>query len=573
MALRNRITELRLVPARDIHGAPWNWRTHPEAQRAAIVGSLEELGFYDPLKVFDREGVLTLIDGHARQEIISDRIGPETLVPVVVVDFTDAEAKLATLTHDPIAAQAEADAAKRDALLAEVETESRALLELLESMADDEPAEIPAEDVRSVYSVFLECESEAEQLVIVEELMRHGLDPKALAIPRPPEKKAPPPQPKIEAKGRRVVRECKIKRTPRVVQVEGIFDIPPAKKAVREWDVNLTLDKPWQVGLIVGPSGSGKSTLARELFGDKLIAGWQWAEDRAIVDGFPEAMPASEITGLLSSVGLSSPPTWLKPFHVLSNGEQFRVTLARTLAEGGDLAVVDEFTSVVDRTVAKIGSAAVAKCVRNSGRRFVAVTCHYDVEDWLQPDWKYDVAEGRLTWRLLQRRPDIQLRVRRADASAWPLFARHHYLSSDLARAAGCFVGEVDGQSAAFVAAIHTVGRRSFWREHRAVCLPDFQGVGIGNALSEFVASMYVCKGKGYRSTTSHPGMIGHRSRSRNWKCMRAPSMVSYDPGELRKSNRGTHYAGGRSVSRLTASFEYVGPFRIDEARDFGVIE
>jgi ABC-type lipoprotein export system ATPase subunit len=568
--MRNRITELRLVPARDIHGAPWNWRTHPQEQRAALVGSLEELGFYDPLKVFDREGSLTLIDGAARQEIISDRIGPDTLIPVVVVDFTDAEAKLATLTHDPLAAMAEADAAKRDTLLAEVETESRALLDLLESMADEDgAAEVPAEQVRSVYSVFLECENEAEQLVIVEELMRHGLDPKALAIPKPPEKKTPPPAPTVEAKGRRVVRECKIKRSPRVVQVEGIFDIPPAKKATREWDVNLTLDKPWQVGLIVGPSGSGKSTLARELFGDKLVAGWEWPEDRALVDGFPAAMQASEITGLLSSVGLSSPPTWLKPYHVLSNGEQFRATLARTLAEGDDLAVVDEFTSVVDRTVAKIGSAAVAKCVRNTGRRFVAVTCHYDVEDWLQPDWKYDVAEGRLTWRSLQRRPEIQLRVRRAGPSAWPLFARHHYLSSDLARAAGCFVADVDGQPAAFVAVLHSVGRRSFWREHRAVCLPDFQGVGIGNALSEFVAGMYVCKGKGYRSTTSHPGMIGHRSRSANWKCVRAPSLSNPC---FKEAARAT-YGSRRGTDRLTASFEYVGPARPDDARSFGVIE
>src|SRR6185295_19097477 len=102
-------------------------------------------------------------------------------------------------------------------------------------------------------------------------------------------------------------------------------------------------------------------------------------------------------------------PSWVKPLHVLSNGEQFRANLARTLAESPDIAVVDEFTSVVDRTVAKIGSAAVAKCVRASGRRFVAVSCHADIEEWLQPDWKYDVPAGKLSWRSLQRRPELQL--------------------------------------------------------------------------------------------------------------------------------------------------------------------
>jgi hypothetical protein len=54
----------------------------------------------------------------------------------------------------------------------------------------------------------------------------------------------------------------------------------------------------------------------------------------------------------------------------------------------------DEFTSVVDRNVARIGSAAVAKAIRAGQirRRFVAVTCHYDVLEWLEPDWMIDMA-------------------------------------------------------------------------------------------------------------------------------------------------------------------------------------
>jgi len=325
--------------------------------------------------------------------------------------------------------------------------------------------------------------------------------------------------------------------------------------------VNLDLgDKPWQIGLIIGPSGSGKSTIAREFFGDRLVSGWPWPEDKALVDGFPAAMQASEITGLLSSVGLSSPPSWVKPFHVLSNGEQFRANLARTLAEQADIAVVDEFTSVVDRTVAQIGSAAVAKCVRNSGRRFVAVTCHYDVEDWLQPDWKYDVAAGKLTWRLLQRRPPIQLHIRKASKSLWPIFGRHHYLNASLHPGSQCFVGEIEGQPAAFVAVLHSPGKVSFWREHRCVCLPGFQGVGIGNAMSEHVASLFAGKdGKGYRSTTSHPSMIAHRQRSPLWRTCRAPSQnTAVDTGLVQ-------FGSSRAIDRLTASFEYIGPARSEK--------
>lgn len=166
-----------------------------------------------------------------------------------------------------------------------------------------------------------------------------------------------------------------------------MFDLAPTAKSHKEWHIDYDLDFDWHVGLIVGPSGAGKSTVAREMFGDRMRDGWPWPKDKCVIDGFPDSMSIQEITGLMSSVGFSSPPSWLRPFHTLSNGEQFRVSLARTLAECKDIAVVDEFTSVIDRKVAKIGSAAVAKAVRRSGRKFVAVGCHYDVIEWLDPDW------------------------------------------------------------------------------------------------------------------------------------------------------------------------------------------
>jgi ABC-type Mn2+/Zn2+ transport system ATPase subunit len=128
-------------------------------------------------------------------------------------------------------------------------------------------------------------------------------------------------------------RSTAIKRTPRVVQLEGLFDVPPTKRSEVAWRVNLPIEeKPWQIGLVVGPSGCGKSTLARELFGKSLVSGYEWPSDCSIVDGFPAGMSMKEITLFLSSVGFSSPPSWLRPFGVLSNGEQFRATIARALA-------------------------------------------------------------------------------------------------------------------------------------------------------------------------------------------------------------------------------------------------
>jgi GNAT superfamily N-acetyltransferase len=364
------------------------------------------------------------------------------------------------------------------------------------------------------------------------------------------------------------VRTSPVVRTARVKQLEGLFDMAPAERSERRWSVALPLEeRAWQIGLIVGPSGSGKTTLARELFGDAVIGGFDWPEDRSIVDAFPAALSIRGITQLLSSVGFSSPPSWLRPYAALSNGEQFRVTLARALAEQPELAVVDEFTSVVDRTVAQIGSAAVAKAVRVSQRRFVGVSCHYDIVAWLQPDWVFDPSSGEFQWRSLHRRPEIELEIFRAERRAWRLFETHHYLSGTLNAAARCFLACVQGRPAAFVAVLsHPAAGGGFWREHRCVCLPDFQGVGIGNALSEYVASLFAATGKRYCSTTGNPAMIRHRAKSPLWKLSRPPSFTRVNQGRHRKFNRSA------AIARWTAGFRYAGPARRDDAAAFGLL-
>jgi hypothetical protein len=122
----------------------------------------------------------------------------------------------------------------------------------------------------------------------------------------------------------------------------------------------------------------------------------------------------------------------------------------------------------------------------------------------------------------------------------------------------------------AFASAIHTPHRKSFWREHRTVCLPDFQGVGIGNALSEFVGGVMKALGKPYMSTTGNPAMIRHRAQSPLWKMKRAPSRNSLDRGEMRRGF-GLNLMS-RATNRLTAGFEYIGQARAEDARKLGVI-
>jgi hypothetical protein len=359
-----------------------------------------------------------------------------------------------------------------------------------------------------------------------------------------------------------------IHRTGRVLQLEGLFELPPSERSETTITVDLPIEeRDWSIGLIVGPSGSGKTTIARTLFGEALVAPWKWPRDRSIVDAFPSALGIKDITALLSSVGFSSPPAWLRPFHVLSNGEQFRVAIAFALAEARPLTVIDEFTSVVDRTVAQIGSAAVARAVRARAQRFIAVSCHYDIVDWLQPDWLYEASTNSFAWRSLQRRPPLTLTVRRVDPESWRIFKHHHYLDTTLNRGAKCFLAQLDERPVAFTAVLpFPHARRPGWREHRTVCLPDFQGVGIGNAMSDYVASLFKATGRPYYSTTSSPTMVAARARSPLWRMHRAASRTA-DVGSTSSSQ--VNRAGAQA--RLTTGFEYVGPARLGDARRHGV--
>ena len=368
-----------------------------------------------------------------------------------------------------------------------------------------------------------------------------------------------------------IKREIDIIPTARTAQLSGIFDIPPTKRSAEMWTVNLPLnERDWNIGLIVGPSGSGKTTIIRELFADSIVDSFDWPKKKSVLDGFPNGMGIKDISALLNSVGFSSPPSWFRPYHVLSNGEKFRVHIARALAESNDLCVIDEFTSVVDRTVAKIGSSAVAKTVRRYGKKLIAASCHYDIEEWLQPDWIYRPLENEFQWRLLQRRPDIKLEISRVHHSAWQYFKRYHYLTAELNKAAQCFVAFYEDLPVAFYSYLQFVNNRlkRTKRGHRVVCLPDYQGAGIGMKLEEYIASCLKAIGWDYIGSSAHPVRNHYCAKSPLWKMISKPTI------NINK-NRGKkgYPSGGRGdfmryLGRLTATFRYIGPtVPGDEAR------
>lgn len=154
------------------------------------------------------------------------------------------------------------------------------------------------------------------------------------------------------------------------------------------WEKPKNLPKDFNIGVIVGSSGSGKSTLLEE-FGQETYPIWD--PNKAIVSHFDS--PDDGINKL-SAVGLNTVPNWYKPYHVLSNGEQFRADLARKIKDG---AVIDEFTSVVDRNVAKAASVSLSKYIKkNNIKNVVISTCHEDILDWLEPDWVINTNNGEV---------------------------------------------------------------------------------------------------------------------------------------------------------------------------------
>lgn len=185
-----------------------------------------------------------------------------------------------------------------------------------------------------------------------------------------------------------IIKRSQPAETFRVKSVMGSYDMTAAHTEEHfVGDIQFPAD--WNIGLIVGRSGTGKTTIARELFGDNIIQGYEYTHE-SILDDMPKSASVQEICQALTSVGFASPPSWLKPYAVLSNGEKMRCDLARAILEKRDLFVFDEFTSVVDRNVAKIGSLAMQKAIRRGGQKFIAVTCHADVEPWLMPDWVFN---------------------------------------------------------------------------------------------------------------------------------------------------------------------------------------
>lgn len=180
----------------------------------------------------------------------------------------------------------------------------------------------------------------------------------------------------------------------RCVKAANSCDLDLNKKLKHDLSIDIDLSGDWNIGLIVGASGSGKTTLAHHIFGSDCFES-KIDKSKSVIDLFDSNKTYEDCAHALTSMGLSAVSCWVRPLHTLSNGQQARAQAALAMHEDKDIVIIDEWTSVVDRTVAKAMSVSCSKSARRNNKKIILLACHYDIIDWLEPDWIIDCNEQK----------------------------------------------------------------------------------------------------------------------------------------------------------------------------------
>lgn len=349
----------------------------------------------------------------------------------------------------------------------------------------------------------------------------------------------------------------KIKNDKYTEYIYEAFDIQNKDESNVIVEANLEhLPKDWNIGVVYGGSGTGKTTILKNYFKKEMDKSY-FDNSKSLISNFDWLEP-KEATFLLSAMGLSSVPTWLRPFNTLSNGEQYRANLAYIVgsAKENEVILIDEYTSVVDRDVAKAMSNALQKYIRRTNKRIVLASCHFDIMEWLQPDWIYSPSKGRLEIAPQLRQPKIELQIVRCRYETWKLFKQHHYLTEDLNKAATNFLILWNEQPIAFVGVLPFpgVGDEKTRRISRIVVLPDFQGLGLGKNILNYISSLYAKEKSTMYIRTMSPALGIALSKDKNWIATSS---------NLKIPQADTN--GRKLIERPSYSYKYIGEVSNDD--------
>jgi len=316
----------------------------------------------------------------------------------------------------------------------------------------------------------------------------------------------------------------------RATKAANSLDIDSEKKSIHNFEVKADLESPFNIGLIVGASGSGKTTLVKHIYGDKCFKEILDI-NQPVIDQFPDSMSYDECAAMLCGVGLTAVPCWIRPAYTLSNGQRARAECALQMARDDiEMIVIDEWTSVVDRTVAKVMSHCIQKHARKTGKKIVLLSCHYDVIEWLNPDWvidanKQEYNDRRSLWRDFERTEKLHFEIRETDRSTWKFFSRYHYLSESypggFTKTYGLFVDNNQIGFQCFANYVpHRKGTKMILHSNRVVIHPDYCGFGLGLQMTDACAESLKNQGYEIFAKFSSIPMYNARKKSTKWKLM-----------------------------------------------------
>lgn len=342
-----------------------------------------------------------------------------------------------------------------------------------------------------------------------------------------------------------IIKKSKIDETFRVKKIISDFDLK-VEHSNEKFNGEIKYPDNWQIGCIVGNSGTGKSTIAKELFKDNYIKGFEYTA-KSVIDDMPKEYSTDEIEKMFYSCGFGSVPSWLKPYNVLSNGEKMRVDLARAILEK-DIIVFDEFTSVVDRNVARTACIAINKAIKNTNKKIILISCHYDILDWLDLDWTFDTNIMK-NIDIKKKREKKEYYIKRCKRTEWEKFRRYHYLDNSLGNQAQCY-GLYDNENIiGFIGIIHFPHpkNKKIKKVTRLVILPDYQGIGLGVKFLNEIAKIY-SKNYYFAITTSAKNLISALNKNENWYLTRCKKS---------EQSNSTHKINKSIRTVKTASFYY----------------
>jgi len=323
-----------------------------------------------------------------------------------------------------------------------------------------------------------------------------------------------------------VILECPVSESFRCVMAANSVDLDIKSKSKHEISIIADLDSPWSVGLIIGASGSGKTTLAKNIFGAECFD-FEIDESLPVIEQFPEIMSYEDCQRALMGVGLTQVPCWIRPIYTLSNGQKSRAVAALQMASQSQF-VVDEWTSVVDRTVAKSMSHCLQKHARKIEGQICAVSCHYDVLDWLNPDWVIDCNKGEYTdrrslWQDHKRSEKLEFEIMQIGSESWKYFSKYHYLSSKVPGGICKFYGlfhkgdQIGFQCFANYVPHSDKSKKMQMHFNRTVIHPDYVGLGLGIKLINLTSQIMHESGYDVRAKFSSVPVAQALKKSKEW--------------------------------------------------------